>query len=153
MTAFQQSIKFKNRGVEEMTPRLDIYLSKENKFAFVDKSALNLRSFYKRKMFDTSKILSLTDIDQLITICGMIIRTSSLIPEMREAFFQCHVCKNTVSVEIERGRISEPTLCTNCNTNHSYQLIHNRSQFTDKQAVKLQEAPGMREYGMFDLAI
>ncbi|KAF6100148.1 minichromosome maintenance complex component 4 [Phyllostomus discolor] len=31
------------------------------------------------------------DIDQLITISGMVIRTSQLIPEMQEAFFQCQV--------------------------------------------------------------
>ena len=72
----------------------------------------------------------------------MVIRLSPLIPEMREAFFSCHVCKNTTTVEIERGRIAEPTLCQNCNTNHSFTLVHNRSQFTDKQMIKLQEAPG-----------
>jgi DNA replication licensing factor MCM4 len=81
------------------------------------------------------------DIDQLITVSGMIIRTSGIIPEMREAFFQCHVCRSTKVVEIERGRICEPTLCTHCSTNHSFQLIHNRSQFTDKQMVKVQESP------------
>ena len=82
------------------------------------------------------------DIDQLITVSGMVIRTSGIIPEMREAFFQCNVCRNTRSVEIERGRISEPTLCTHCSTNHSFHLVHNRSQFTDKQMVKVQESPG-----------
>lgn len=84
----------------------------------------------------------LSDIDQLITIGGMVIRASSLIPEMREAFFKCYVCANTTSVEIDRGRIAEPVLCTNCNTNHSFAMVHNRSQFTDKQMVKLQESPG-----------
>ena len=86
--------------------------------------------------------LFLPDIDQLITISGMVIRLSPLIPEMREAFFKCYVCQNTASVEIERGRITEPTLCTNCNTNHSFALVHNRSQFSDKQSIKLQESPG-----------
>ncbi|KAK3086222.1 hypothetical protein FSP39_015423 [Pinctada imbricata] len=81
------------------------------------------------------------DIDQLITVGGMVIRTSTLIPEMREAFFKCYVCSNTVVVEIDRGRIAEPTLCTNCNTNHSFALVHNRSHFTDKQMIKLQESP------------
>ena len=90
-----------------------------------------------------SKQLIFPDIDQLITINGMVIRVSSLMPEMREAFFQCHICRNTVSVELERGRIAEPILCGNCQTNHSFQLIHNRSHFTDKQMVKLQEAPGI----------
>jgi DNA replication licensing factor MCM4 len=81
------------------------------------------------------------DIDQLITTSGMVIRTSNLIPEMREAFFCCYVCQNTESVEIDRGRIAEPNLCRNCNTYHSYQLVHNRCHFTDKQIVKLQESP------------
>ncbi|KAL8566321.1 DNA replication licensing factor mcm4-A [Nucella lapillus] len=91
----------------------------------------------------TSNMRSLNpeDIDKLITIRGMVIRTSSLIPEMREAFFRCYVCGNTTSVEIDRGRIAEPMLCTNCNTNHSYALVHNRSHFSDKQMVKLQESP------------
>jgi DNA replication licensing factor MCM4 len=84
----------------------------------------------------------LADIDQLITIAGMVIRTSNIMPEMREAFFKCIVCAYTTAVEIERGRIAEPTLCTNCNTNHCFSLVHNRSQFTDKQMVKLQESPG-----------
>jgi len=83
------------------------------------------------------------DIDQLITVSGMVIRTSGIIPEMREAFFQCNVCRSTRMVEIERGRIAEPTLCTHCSTNHSFHLVHNRSMFTDKQMVKVQESPGL----------
>ncbi|KAI8491133.1 DNA replication licensing factor, mcm4 component [Branchiostoma belcheri] len=82
------------------------------------------------------------DIDQLITIGGMVIRTSNLVPEMMVAFFRCHVCHWTTTVEIDRGRIAEPTLCRNCSTQHSMALVHNRSQFGDKQMVKLQESPG-----------
>nr|CAB3263693.1 DNA replication licensing factor MCM4 [Phallusia mammillata] len=81
------------------------------------------------------------DIDQLITISGMVIRLSSLIPEMREGFFRCNVCHHEVSVEIERGRIAEPTICAQCKTSYSMSLIHNRSLFTDRQLIKLQEAP------------
>ena len=75
------------------------------------------------------------DVDQLITICGMVIRTSSLIPEMREGFFRCNVCKYEVAVEIERGRINEPTICPSCKTNFSMAMIHNRCFFTDKSAL------------------
>lgn len=71
----------------------------------------------------------------------MVIRSSNIMPEMREAFFKCIVCQFTTSVEIDRGRITEPTLCTSCNTNHCFTLVHNRSQFTDKQLIKLQESP------------
>nr|XP_020646593.1 DNA replication licensing factor MCM4 [Pogona vitticeps] len=81
------------------------------------------------------------DIDQLITISGMVIRSSQLIPEMQEAFFKCQVCAFTTRVEIDRGRIAEPSTCKNCNTTHSMALIHNRSLFSDKQMIKLQESP------------
>ncbi|XP_046648620.1 DNA replication licensing factor MCM4-like isoform X1 [Daphnia pulicaria] len=87
------------------------------------------------------RALNPEDIDQLITISGMVIRTSNIIPEMREAFFRCNVCSNTASVEVDRGRILEPTLCAMCNTGHSFSIIHNRSQFSDRQMVKLQESP------------
>ena len=92
----------------------------------------------------------------------MVIRSTSLIPEMREgtvhchkhcsiniilsflqiAFFQCFVCRETKTVEIDRGRISEPAVCPNCESLHTMALIHNRSMFTDKQMIKLQESPG-----------
>eukprot|EP00069_Balaena_mysticetus_P017381 bmy_10602T0 len=81
------------------------------------------------------------DIDQLIAISGMVIRTSQLIPEMQEAFFQCQVCAHTARVEIDRGRIAEPCVCERCHTSHSMALIHNRSIFSDKQMIKLQESP------------
>jgi DNA replication licensing factor MCM4 len=87
------------------------------------------------------RLLNPDDIDQLITIGGMVIRSSNLIPEMREAFFQCFICHDIKTVEIDRGRIAEPAVCTNCETLHSMTLIHNRSLFTDKQIVKLQESP------------
>lgn len=76
------------------------------------------------------------DIDQLITISGMVIRTSQLIPEMQEAFFQCQVCAYSTRVEVDRGRIAEPAVCRHCNNTHSLALVHNRSVFSDKQMVR-----------------
>lgn len=76
------------------------------------------------------------DIDQLITISGMVIRSSQLIPEMQEAFFQCQVCAFSTRVEVDRGRIAEPAVCRHCNNTHSLALIHNRSVFSDKQMVR-----------------
>uniref|UniRef100_A0A182ILA0 DNA replication licensing factor MCM4 n=1 Tax=Anopheles atroparvus TaxID=41427 RepID=A0A182ILA0_ANOAO len=87
------------------------------------------------------RALNPEDIDQIITISGMVIRTSNIVPEMRCAFFKCSICSFTAVVELERGRIAEPTLCSHCNTNHCFQLIHNRSQFADRQLIKLQESP------------
>jgi len=59
------------------------------------------------------------------------------------AFFRCLVCQHTVQAEIDRGRISEPDRCPRdvCNSKGTMSLIHNRSEFTDKQVIRLQETP------------
>ncbi|CAI5437743.1 unnamed protein product [Caenorhabditis angaria] len=85
--------------------------------------------------------LNPNDVDQLITISGMVTRTSSLVPEMRSGFFQCSVCSFSVESEVDKGRIEEPVVCTNCSNTHCFQMVHNRSVFLDKQVVKLQESP------------
>ncbi|KAK2576633.1 hypothetical protein KPH14_005299 [Odynerus spinipes] len=87
------------------------------------------------------RLLNPEDIDQLITVSGMVIRTSNIMPEMREAFFECIVCGFSTLIEMDRGRIVEPTACTKCNNNYCFTLIHNRSHFSDKQMIKLQESP------------
>jgi len=128
---------------QEVIPVLDMAVN-EMYFAKYPDSELphqiQVRPFNAEKTSNMRE-LNPADIDQLITINGMVIRSSNLIPEMAEAFFQCSNCKYTCEVEIERGRIAEPTLCPHCNTNHSFALVHNRSKFTDKQMIKLQESP------------
>merc|ERR1719412_2233508 len=128
---------------QEVIPTFDMAVGEvfNQKFPDTDlRHQIQVRPFNADK---TANMRSLDpqDIDQLITVTGMVIRSSNLIPEMAEAFFQCSNCKNTCEVEIERGRIAEPTLCTNCNMNHTWVLVHNRSKFTDKQMIKLQESP------------
>src|SRR3954471_1323085 len=59
------------------------------------------------------------------------------------AFFRCSVCNHTVKVDIDRGKITEPTRCPRavCESANSMQIVHNRSGFADKQVIKLQETP------------
>lgn len=61
------------------------------------------------------------------------------------AFFRCDVCLHSVKVDIDRGKIAEPTKCPRqvCETKNSMQLIHNRCVFADKQVIKLQETPDL----------
>lgn len=62
---------------------------------------------------------------------------------MKDAFFRCQVCNHTVKVDIDRGKIAEPTKCPRpiCDSPNSMQIVHNRSGFMDKQVIKLQETP------------
>jgi DNA replication licensing factor MCM4 len=79
----------------------------------------------------------------VVCIKGLVIRVSPIIPDMSKAFFRCHVCGHTVIVEIDRGKIAEPVECPRpvCKTPNSMQIVHNRSEFSDKQVIKLQETP------------
>ena len=81
------------------------------------------------------------DIDRLISITGIVIRTSEIIPEMREGYFQCTNCKKSERSTLERNIITEPTECKNCHVKGSFELIHNFSLFNDKQYIKIQETP------------
>ncbi|KAH2056561.1 hypothetical protein KXW65_006690 [Aspergillus fumigatus] len=76
-------------------------------------------------------------------VMGLVIRTTPIIPDMKEAFFRCQVCNHGVQVDIDRGKIAEPTECPRpvCKERNSMQLIHNRCVFADKQVIKLQETP------------
>ncbi|KAB5551310.1 MCM2/3/5 family-domain-containing protein [Coniochaeta sp. 2T2.1] len=87
--------------------------------------------------------LNPADMDKLVCIKGLVIRTTPVIPDMKDAFFKCSVCGHSVTVSLDRGRIREPTECprARCGSKNSMQIVHNRCAFEDKQVIKLQETP------------
>lgn len=84
-----------------------------------------------------------TDIERLITVKGIVIRCSDLTPDMNAAVFRCTTedCKHEVKVILSHWTIDEPTKCELCGASHSFQIIHNDCQFSDRQVLKLQETP------------
>ncbi|KAK6588449.1 DNA replication licensing factor MCM4 like AAA+ ATpase [Cryptosporidium xiaoi] len=110
----------------------------------------------KVRVFDNIKICNMrevnpSDIEQLISIRGIVIRCSDIIPEMQKAVFRCthtyHV--NGVNTNCDHreyrlligGEVDEPTLCPVCNSKYSFELVHNLCQFSNKQILKIQELP------------
>ncbi|CUM63590.1 uncharacterized protein PRCAT00001170001 [Priceomyces carsonii] len=89
--------------------------------------------------------LNPNDIDKLVSVKGLVLRSTAIIPDMKVAFFKCNACDHTIAVEIDRGVISEPTKCPRevCGQMNSMMIIHNRSSFADKQVIKLQETPDL----------
>ncbi|KAF2322846.1 hypothetical protein GH714_031339 [Hevea brasiliensis] len=87
---------------------------------------------YNLKTSTTMRSLNPSDIEKMVSLKGMIIRCSSIIPEIREAIFRCLVC----------GK-NEPTVCMKqeCLARNSMTLVHNPCRFADKQIVRLQETP------------
>lgn len=102
---------------------------------------------YKVRPFGLESVnmrdLNPQDIDKLVTIRGLVIRATPVIPDMKSAFFRCLACNHTLTVELDRGRIAEPSRCPRevCNAEGSISLIHNRCDFADRQVVRLQETP------------
>jgi DNA replication licensing factor MCM4 len=103
---------------------------------------------YRVRPFGLDKTINLRDLnpgdmDKMVSIKGLVIRTTPVIPDMKDAFFRCSVCHHTVKVDIDRGKIAEPTRCPRavCESANSMQIVHNRSGFADKQVIKLQETP------------
>lgn len=101
---------------------------------------VSVRPFNGERTY-TIRNLSACDIGKLVTICGMVTRASTLIPEMTKAYFKCTVCMFTKTVGVEAGRIEEPQVCVACNSKFCFTIDHNRCTFIDKQIVKLQESP------------
>ncbi|KAF4547475.1 DNA replication licensing factor mcm4-like protein [Elsinoe fawcettii] len=104
------------------------------------------RRAYKVRPFGLDKTINLRDLnpgdmDKVVSIKGLVIRTTPIIPDMREAFFKCALCQHSISVDIDRGKIHEPTRCTRCEKPNTFQIVHNRSYFSNKQVIKLQETP------------
>ncbi|KAH7056703.1 cell division control protein 54 [Linnemannia elongata] len=104
--------------------------------------SLMIRPFNLGKCINT-RDLGPADIDRLVTVKGLMLRTSSVIPNVKKAFFQCLVCEQSASSEADRGRITEPTKCPNqvCGALNSMSLIHNRGEYADKQVCRMQEMP------------
>mmetsp|Transcript_36223 Transcript_36223/g.42034 ORF Transcript_36223/g.42034 Transcript_36223/m.42034 type:complete len:99 (+) Transcript_36223:409-705(+) len=67
----------------------------------------NLRALSHMRQLDPLKI------DTLISLRGMIVRTSPLIPDLKIGAFRCTICHHLIETLIDHGHIAEPTLCPN----------------------------------------
>eukprot|EP00929_Paragymnodinium_shiwhaense_P030370 TRINITY_DN1722_c0_g3_i2.p1 TRINITY_DN1722_c0_g3~~TRINITY_DN1722_c0_g3_i2.p1 ORF type:complete len:930 (+),score=263.50 TRINITY_DN1722_c0_g3_i2:128-2917(+) len=101
------------------------------------------------KVFDLnerdSRIMRLmnpsTDCERLVSLKGIVIRCSDLVPDMQAGTFQCGECKHEVKVQLSHWTIDEPTHCESCNKKGTFQIQHNESTFGNRQMLKLQETP------------
>jgi len=87
------------------------------------------------------RALGPTDIDQLVSVRGMVIRSTGVIPDLKVGFFKCATCGAEREVLVDRGRVQEPTTCESCQSKFSFEIVHNRCLYADKQVVKMQETP------------
>lgn len=95
--------------------------------------------YHKNRLRD----LNPKDINHLVSIKGIVIKTSEIMPELKDASFRCTCCGYIARSQVERGRLNEPVVCPNptCGKRFAFEMMHNLSSFTDKQFIKMQETP------------
>lgn len=50
-------------------------------------------------------------IDQMVALRGMVIRTSQIIPDLKQAFFRCIVCNAAKEVRVQTSRFLSVSVC------------------------------------------
>jgi len=89
------------------------------------------------------RMLNPVDIEHLVSLKGIVIRCSDLMPDMMAATFRCSKedCRHEVEVPLSHWTIDEPKKCEGCGSSHTFEIIHNDCKFADRQLLKLQETP------------
>ena len=77
-----------------------------------DALVLHVRPFHLLKE-NRLRDLDPSDIDRLVSVRGMVTRTSQVIPNLRCAVFECGVCGACQDAPVEHHRVTEPTVCLN----------------------------------------
>lgn len=83
------------------------------------------------------------DVEHLVSMKGIVIRVSDLIPDMSVAFYRCTKdnCDGFERPAVMHHKLVEPLVCNKCSTTNSMQLVHEECTFADKQMLKIQERP------------
>lgn len=123
----------------------DRFNNSSNNVDDIETNIYTVRPFNINQVEKGMRELNPNDIDKLVSVKGLVLRATAIIPDMKVAFFKCNACDHTIAVEIDRGVISEPSKCPRqvCGQSNSMSIVHNRSSFADKQVIKLQETPDL----------
>ena len=84
------------------------------------------------------------DLNRLVSIEGMIRKSTEVRPKIKIAAFKCTACENIIYMEQNGLKLSSPPFgCTNelCKKKDTLKLIISHSSFEDSQKVLIQEFP------------
>lgn len=91
-------------------------------------------------------------IGKLLSVSGIIRKRTDVLPRLQNAVFQCSLCAEKTIEPQERGRLEEPSRCSNpeCDADRQkakFKLIEDESEFVDVQKVEIQENPETMDGG------
>lgn len=82
------------------------------------------------------------DIGRVVSLQGLVTRSSGLLPHMHTVAFECTTpdCHGKKEVKMVDYR-ADPDVCEVCRLEGTFSVAHNASVYRDKQCVTLQESP------------
>ncbi|KAJ8756324.1 hypothetical protein K2173_025136 [Erythroxylum novogranatense] len=85
--------------------------------------------------------LSTAEVGKLVSVMGVVTRTSEVRPELLQGTFKCLECGTVIKNVEQQFKYTEPTICLNamCNNKTRWALLRQDSKFADWQRVRLQE--------------
>ncbi|MFH0849214.1 MAG: minichromosome maintenance protein MCM [archaeon] len=97
-----------------------------------------------RKLPDKTPLRSIgaPEIDRLVLLDGIVVRSTPVKPLVVSAAFKCRRCGNTTLVDQVGPMMRGPGLCPSCRApNPSYDLLTDESTYVNYQELRLQERP------------
>ncbi|XP_075502874.1 DNA replication licensing factor MCM6-like [Primulina tabacum] len=98
-------------------------------------------AFYNLPMVKRLRELTTAEIGKLVSVSGVVTRTSEVRPELLQGTFKCLDCGNVVKNVEQQFKYTEPIICMNatCHNRSKWALLRQESKFADWQRVRMQE--------------
>lgn len=98
-------------------------------------------AFYNIPVIKRLRELATSEIGRLVSVTGVVTRTSEVRPELLQGTFKCLECGGVIKNVEQQFKYTEPTICTNatCSNRTRWVLLRQDSKFADWQRVRMQE--------------
>ncbi|ESW10876.1 hypothetical protein PHAVU_009G245600 [Phaseolus vulgaris] len=98
-------------------------------------------AFYNIAVIKRLRELGTSEIGRLVSVTGVVTRTSEVRPELLQGTFKCLECGSVIKNVEQQFKYTEPTICTNatCSNRARWVLLRHESKFADWQRVRMQE--------------
>ncbi|KAK4761790.1 hypothetical protein SAY87_029674 [Trapa incisa] len=98
-------------------------------------------AFFNLPVTKRLRELSTSEIGRLVSVTGVVTRTSEVRPELLFGTFKCLECMNVIKDVEQQFKYTEPSVCVSptCNNRGKWALLRHESRFADWQRVRMQE--------------
>ncbi|KAB1221601.1 DNA replication licensing factor MCM6 [Morella rubra] len=98
-------------------------------------------AFFNLPVSKRLRELTTAEIGKLVSVTGVVTRTSEVRPELLQGTFKCLDCGKIVKNIEQQFKYTEPKICVDawCSNRTKWALLRQESKFTDWQRVRMQE--------------